>query len=76
MSGIGKAIGGIFGGGSAPKPPAPPPPTPMPDLMDPAIMQAQRRRLMADFGRSGRASTLLADGGSGGDYSNDKLGSR
>ena len=75
MSGIGKAIGGIFGGGGggSAKPPPPPPPLPMPDLLDPAIAAAQRRRLEASYGRSGFQSTLLADGG---DYSNDKLGSR
>jgi hypothetical protein len=64
--------GPLFGG--SPKPPAPPPPQPMPDLMDPAVMEARKRTLQAAMGRSGRASTNLT--GDNGDYSADKLGSR
>jgi hypothetical protein len=63
---------GLFEG--PPKPPAPPPPQPMPDLMDPAVMEARKRTLQAAMGRSGRASTNLT--GDNGDYSTDKLGSR
>lgn len=55
-----------------PKPPKQSDPTPMPDLMDPAIMAAQRRRLASSMARSGRASTDLT----GDEYSGDKLGSR
>jgi hypothetical protein len=46
----------------------------MPDLMDPAVMEARKRTLQAAMGRSGRASTNLT--GDNGDYSTDKLGSR
>jgi len=65
--------GPLFGGGS-PKPPPPPAPVAMPDLMDPAVLEARKRTLQAAMGRSGRASTNLT--GDNGDYSTDKLGSR
>lgn len=65
-------MGALFGG--PPKPPAPPPPQPMPDLMDPAILAAQRKRAQTALAGSGRASTILS--GDNNDYSGDKLGSR
>lgn len=65
-------MGMMFGGG--PKaPPPPPPPMPMPDLLDPAFRDAQRREREKALSRSGRMSTIL----SGGDeYSGDTLGVR
>lgn len=63
-------LGELFSG--PPKPPAPPPPTAMPDPLDPAFRDAERRSLRAVMARSGRASTNLT----GDDYSNNKLGSR
>jgi len=68
---MGGLVKGLFGGGSAPKPPAPPPPVPMPDLSDPAIAAAKRRELQAGAARSGRQSTYLT---SADDYSQSKLG--
>lgn len=51
----------------SPKPPEPPPPQPMPDLDDPAALAAKRKVLDSAAARSGRASTVLANGdGSGG----------
>lgn len=56
---------------SVPKPPPPPDPLPIPDLNDPAILAARRRRLDDAMSRSGRASTQLGDDNS---YSANKLG--
>jgi hypothetical protein len=65
-------MGGLFGG---PKLPKPEPVVRLPDENDPAIAEEARRKRMALQSRSGRASTVLADGGSGGgSYSNTVLG--
>ena len=51
-------MSGLF---KAPKAPAPTPTMPMPDEMDPAILEAKRRRQIDMLGRSGRSSTILDD---------------
>ena len=74
-------MSGLFGGPSLPPTPKPKPPAPMPDMNDPAILEAQRKRRAAAAGSGGRASTILSGGGgmmsSGGsesDYSRTVLG--
>lgn len=63
----------MFGGGpKVSSPPPPPPPLPMPDINDPAVLAAKRRRLESAQAGSGRASTMLT----GEDYGGDKLGTR
>jgi hypothetical protein len=65
-------MGGLFGGA---KPPKPQPPVRLPDEDDPAIAEEARRKRMAATSKSGRASTVLTDGGSGnGAYANTVLG--
>lgn len=49
-------MGGLFGGGSTPKPT---PVAAMPDNQDPAVKEAQRRAAAAVQQRSGRTSTVL-----------------
>lgn len=61
----------IFGGGSPELPPVPKV-QPIPDLADPAILQAKRRAQTATT-RSGREATILS-GAQAGDYSGSKLG--
>jgi len=65
----------LFGG--APAVPAPPPVVPMPDLQDPAVLAAQQSVLTGAAARSGRASTLLSNTGTGpqaGTYAGSTLG--
>lgn len=62
----------LLGGGGPKAPPPPPPPAPMPDLMDPAVLQAKRRELQGAKARSGRESTILT----GDDYGGQTLGTR
>lgn len=45
------------------KPPKLPPPKPMPDMDDPQIQDARRRRVAKEVRRSGSQSTILSDGG-------------
>ena len=44
------------------KPEAPSPPPSMPDMSDPAVMEARRRRLMTEQSRMGREATILSGG--------------
>lgn len=58
----------LFGGSPSvaappPPPPPPPPPAPMPDPEDPTLLANKRRKVAAASVRSGRASTILSDGG-------------
>lgn len=49
-----------------PPPPPPPPPTPMPlPEGDPEVEKARRRSVAEQKARSGRASTILSQGGNG-----------
>lgn len=52
-------MGALFG--SRPEPPKPPPRTPMPDIEDPAAIEAKRRAILQAQARSGRMSTVLSD---------------
>lgn len=56
-------MGGLFP--KPVKPDAPSAPPSMPDMMDPAVMEARRRRLATEQGRMGREATILS-GGTGG----------
>lgn len=62
---------------SAPKMPKPPSAPPvMPDPLDPGAMEARRKRIAAEIGRSGRQSTILSGSGNpgGGGGSRTTLG--
>lgn len=61
-------MGGLF---KQPKPPKVPEPARMPDLQDPAALEAKRRQLQNIAMRGGRDSTILSDNLSG---STGKLG--
>lgn len=54
-------------------PPKPKPPAPMPDAESPAVMEARRRKQVADLARGGRTSTILT-GESDRGYSGTQLG--
>ena len=57
-------MGGLFSSPKAPPPPPPPPPpTPLPDEDSPDIKRARRRKIAEQQKRSGRASTILSQGG-------------
>lgn len=64
-------MGAIFSGPPKVKVPDPPPVLPMPDLEDPGILAAAKRKLQV-ASASGRQSTILS--GDSADYSNTKLG--
>lgn len=61
MSGLVKTVGNIF---NPPSPPKPEKPAPMPVADSAEAESARRRRTAAMRQRSGRASTILSEGGS------------
>lgn len=63
-------MSGLFGS----KPPVTPPPV-MPDPQSPEIIAANRQAQLKAMARGGRSSTILTQGGAGGDtYSSSKTG--
>lgn len=67
-------MGGLFGG--APKAPKPAAPVRMPDIASPVVNAAEEEARRKAMSRSGRASTILSQGSSGGSqaYTNTALG--
>lgn len=66
-------MAGLF---SKPKTPEVKPPAPMPDMNDPAVMAADRKRRAGMVAQGGRRSTLAGDGGGmvSNEYTQDKMG--
>lgn len=55
----------IFGGGKGAPPPTVIKPPVMPDTNDPAIIAAKKKQMETMASQTGRASTILSQGGSG-----------